>query len=68
MATKPANPPGQGKKADPKRPGKPDDLIAKIPTGKKPTKKQAQDAMDALDMTQGEGVARALARRKLKLG
>ena len=69
----PAAPPGQaaGKtnngKPPQKKPGKPDDLIARIPPGKKPSKKQAQDAMDALDMTQAEGAGVALKRRALKM-
>lgn len=65
---KPDKPSEAGKKADPKRPGKADDMRNKIPAGKKPTKQAVQAAMDALDMTKGEGAQRALARRKLKLG
>lgn len=69
-APSPAAPPGKpGKpgKAPQKKAGKPDDLISRCPAGKKPSKKRAQDAMDALDMTQADGVQIALKRRGLKL-
>lgn len=66
-APAPTPAPGKPPKPPQKKPGKPDDLIARIPPGKKPSKKQAQDAMDALDMTQGEPLAVALKRRALKM-
>ncbi len=67
----PAAPPGQSaapaKKAAPrKRPGKLDDLLAKIAPGKRPTKARAQQAFDALELVVGEEADHALQRRGLK--
>lgn len=60
-------PPGAPGKAPIKRPANVSAMLALLPAGQGWTMAKCKAALDAVDQTQGEGVAVALARRKLKV-
>ncbi len=62
MATLKSKPPSDKIKA-----AKVDELLKKIPVGKKPTNANAQKALDALELVRGEDHKAALRRRGLKM-